>query len=593
VNSSGAAKILFGIAIIVTISSQLTLPHVFAIRTMSPQTSASLTEWTVPTPQSGPWALTLDQSGECCWFLEYYGNKIAHFDPRTNVFQEWPIPTANSNPYSIAITTISGMMTIWGTEFGSDKVFAFSPRSGSFEEYSLQRGNTGVGYISVEPPGGVTRVWFTETTRNSNGEFIYDTKTGNVTFYEDTFPTAVGGGAYGVYAGTDSVWFAGFSALVRWDRASQQYTLYPLPSHGSAVGRFLTFDSHGELWYTQGVANQSSADNFVGVLRGNIVQEWRIPVPGSNPRGISINPLTQQPWVVEQSTLGGNESVAYLNDLGNGTLYPTTPLTSPSGGPPRVLSPTITQATEAVQAVAPTTSFLPSSEEGPFVQYVLGSALPGNVVVDSSGSVWISEPGANKIARLSVSNPDYALSLSSSHISLAASVPLAVTGTSVSGYTGSVTFKPTNLPAGVALSGFDPNPVNVPLGGNASSNFEINISPTAPPGTHLVVVQGSDGTNAHTVSIVITIANSTNAIPSQQFETRCSVAVPTYLPGSVLLSSLIVDVLIGGFYIGLPIGNLGRKVRFLHILSRRSWLVIFLLAPSALFLGSALFLFLC
>lgn len=559
------------------------------------QQMASITEWTAPTHRSGPWALALDQSGECCWFLEYYGNKIAHLDPRTNVFQEWPIPTADSNPYSIAITTTSGTMTIWGTEFGSNSVFAFSPSSGTFREYPLPNGRSGVGYISVEPPRGATRVWFTETTRNGNGEFIYDAATGNVTLYEDTFPTAAGGGAYGVYAGSDSVWFAGFSALVRWDRASQQYTLYPLPSHGSAVGRFLTFDSHGELWYTQGVANQSGRDNFVGVLRGNIIQEWRLLAAGSNPRGISINPLTQQPWVVEQSTPGVNGSVTYLKDSGNGNLYSTTAITSPSGGTPTVLSPTITQTVVAIQTVAPTTDFLPSSEEGPFVQYVLGSALPGNVVVDSSGSVWISEPGANKIARLSVSNPDYALSVSSSYISLAqgASVPLAVIGTSVSGYTGSVTFKPTNLPAGVALSGFDPNPVKVPLAGNASSNFEINVAPTATPGAHLVVVQGSDGTIAHTVGIIITIANSTSATPNQQFETRCFVGVPTYLPGSVLLSSLIVDVLIGGFYIGLPIGYLGRRVRFLHILSRESWLVIFLLAPSVVFVGSALVLFFC
>lgn len=38
---------------------------------------ASVTEWAVPTSGSGPWALAVDQSGTCCWFVEYYGNKIA------------------------------------------------------------------------------------------------------------------------------------------------------------------------------------------------------------------------------------------------------------------------------------------------------------------------------------------------------------------------------------------------------------------------------------------------------------------------------------------------------------------------------------
>lgn len=550
---------------------------------------ASLTEWTVPTSGSGPWGLALDQSGTCCWFVEYYGNKIAHFDSRAGSFEEWDIPTSNANPYSIAITSVGGTPMIWGTEFSSDKIFSFSPASGNFSEYSLP-GSSRPGYVSLEPQAGTTaRVWFTETTRNGNGEFIYDYASGNVTFYEDTFPAAVGGGAYDVHAGSGFVWFAGFSALVRWDRASAQYTIWPLPNNESAVARFMTFDSRGEPWYTQGVADGTSNENFVGVLRGNMIQEWRIPGAGSNPRGISINPLTQQPWIAEQSTLQGNGTIANLNDFGNATLFSSSPITAPSGGTATALSPTIRHAPGSVQTVTPTTHPIIPSQEGPFAQYVLGPTLPSDVIVDSSGSVWVSEPGANKIAKLSVSTSDYALSVSSSSLSSAqgTSVPLAVTGTSVSGYTGDVTFTAANLPPGVTISGFDPNPVHIPSGSNASSNFAINIAPTATPGTSLVVISGSDGTIAHTTGIILTIPNST----SPQSTSQCR--IPTYLLDLTLLSSLLADVLIGGVYIGLPVDGVSRRFHLLRVLSRKTWLVISLVGPSAVLVASFLYLLIC
>ena len=233
------------------------------------QPSATLLEWTVPTPRSGPTALTLDQSGSCCWFLENSGNKLGHFDPNTNTFQEWPIPTRDATPFGLAITSVQGSTDLWGTEFSSNKVFEFSPAQSVLREYPLSYYNSGAEAISIEPGGPQVRVWFTEAIRNTNGEIIYDPSAQNITLYEDRFPAAVGGGAYDVYAESNSVWFAGFSSIVRWDRASQQYTIWQLPVHGSAVGRFITLDRYGQAWYTQGSENATSDDNFVGVLRGD------------------------------------------------------------------------------------------------------------------------------------------------------------------------------------------------------------------------------------------------------------------------------------------------------------------------------------
>jgi streptogramin lyase len=523
--------------------------------------------------------------------VEYYGNKIGHFDSHTGSFQEWEIPTTYSNPYSVAITSIGGNTTVWGTEFASNKIFEFLPATGKFSEYSVPNGG-GATSISIEPQPGTVRVWFTQPIGNSNGEFVYDPASGNVTDYEDTFPASVGGGAYDVHAFPGYVWFAGFSSMVKWDRASEEYTIWPLPVHNATVGRSIAFDSRGQLWYTQGVADGSSYDNFVGVLDGNVIQEWRIPHVGSNPRGIAVNPLSQQPWIAEQSSLDGNGTVTNLNNFENGTIFFSSPLTAPSSAAATVLSPTISYLSASIHSVTPVTDFVGASGEGPFTGYALGPTLPSDVIVDSSGNVWVSEPAANKIVRLDLSSPDYALSPTSSYVSLAqgSSISLAVSATSVSGYAGDVTFTAPSLPAGVTISAFDPNPVHVPSGGNASSNLAIYVTPKASPGTDLITIGASDGTTSHTIGLILTIANSTTAGTSQQLQTRCLIIVPILLPQSTLLFGLLIDVFIGGLYIGLPLEYFSRRLRLIRGLSRKSWLIMILLAPSLLSVGSALLL---
>jgi len=460
--------------------------------------------------------------------LEYYGDKLGHLDPISGTFQEWAIPTTNANPYGLAITSISGEPVLWGTEFSSDKVFAFFPASGIFREYSIPHYNTGVGFISIEPQSTQFRIWFTETLRNSNGEFVYDQTTENVTFYEDTFPAAVGGGAYGVYAGSSSIWFAGFSALVRWDRASQQYTMWPLPAHGSGVvGRFVTIDSYGQAWYTQGSTNGTGSDNFVGVLHGNgLFQEWRLPNPGADPRQISFNPVTKQPWIAERSLIAGNGTIAVLSDPYGGTLVPSTSTTAPSGGTAITLAPKITPVNASVAVISPMMNQTEGLSKEQFTEFGLGAAQPHDVLVDSAGDLWTSEPAANKIVRISQSGSDFSLTSSLPIISLSqgGSGSIQVTSSSIAGFEGSVTLASTN-PPGVTLT-FNPNPLNIPSGGNASANVVINVAPNSPTGTSSVIIQAGYGASVHFLSILLTITNSTSTATGPK--TACFIATATY-----------------------------------------------------------------
>jgi len=506
--------------------------------------NANLTEWTLPTPNSVPLGLSLDPSGRCCWFVEYSGNKVGHLDPSTNAFQEWDIPTAGASPLDVATTTITGSLAIWGTEFAKDKVFLFYPSSGTFFEYSLPNANSGVEYISVEPSGSFVRVWFTEIQRNANGEIVYDPHTGTGTLYEDTFPVAVGGGANGIFAGPGVVWYAGLSSIVRWDRAANLYTVWPLPTHGTATGRFLAFDSLGQPWYTQGELTSGGSDNYIGVLRGdNTIKEWQLPTAGSDPREISISPFTQNPWIAEQSSQANNGQVSTLNPSAGGTVVSATPTTAPSGGASSTVTPiTPPPSTVSSTIVTPATTPITGAVNGQFTEYPFGNTQPHDVIVDSAGNTWVIESGADKIARITSITPDFGLSALPGSVSIpqGSSAGITITATSMTGYSGPVTLAVTGAPAGISFSSFSPNPINVPSGGTASAALAVSVAPAAPLGPASVTISGTDGTITHNSTFTVLVT------PAADFSLSLSGSALTITSGSST-SDLVTITSLGAF----------------------------------------------
>ena len=491
-------------------------------------TSATLTEWSVPTANSGPVSIILDPSGNCCWFVESAANNVAHFDPSTNTFQEWALPTASSAPAGIAATTISGQTAIFGTEGVGNKIFILFPSGNTIKEYSLPTANSYPEYISVEPPGAQIRAWFTEPGRNALGELVYDPTLSSADLFEDTVPAAAGGVANGVYAGPGSIWFAGASAIVRFDRSTDQYSSWTLPTHGSAKGAFVSLDNLGQAWYTQGVANSASdPNNYVGVLRGDgTFKDWQVPSVGADLRGIGISPLTQMPWVAEYANAGsGAAKVAVLDPSSGGTVsYPGLPATQPFSGTMTSVTPAVLGPfTPTTSTATPTSNTNSGTTTGAFTEWALNpTSGPHDVVVDSSGNVWIAESNANKIAELTLSQPDFSINAAPGTLPVAqgSSGMITVTGTSILSYSGAVTLSITgSVPSGVTFSTFTPNPIDIPSGGTAASTLTVNVAPSAAVGSSTITISGTGGATTHTTSFTL------NVTPASDFS--LSLTTPT------------------------------------------------------------------
>lgn len=492
------------------------IPRAFIQPVFAPPTAATLSEWTITTANSGPYSIILDPSGNCCWFAESSANKIAHFDPASNTFQEWMIPTANSVPLGMAAATIASQTAIIGVEGNGNKIFVFFPATGIIKEYALPNGGSLPEEVSIEPGGsGQTRAWFTEATRNAWGELVYDPLQPNAQIFEDTFPVAVGGIANGLYAGPGTIWFAGASALTRYDRVSLQYSMFALPTHGSSHGAYLTADTLGQIWYTQGVGNNAAdPNNYVGVLQNlNAFKDWQVPSVGADVRGIGMNPATQQPWFAEYAHAGsGGAKVAVLDPSTGGSITGVSPTTAAYAGGVNTVAPAVLgPIAPTSNSVGPTSTSNTGLPTGAFTEWALSPLNgPHDVVVDSSGAVWIAESNGNKIGKLTLTQPDFSLSASSGTISVAqgASGSITIIGSSLLSYAGSVTLSTTgSVPSGVTFSSFSPNPINIPSGGSASSTLTIDVGLSAAVGPATITVSGTDGSITHTTTFILSVTS--------------------------------------------------------------------------------------
>jgi streptogramin lyase len=469
--------------------------------------TATLTEWTIPTGGSLPAGLALDPSGNCCWFVESSGNKVAHLDPSTYTFQEWAIPTSVSSPTSLALTTISGSVIVVGTESAKNKVFLFFPGTGSFREYTLPVEYSGPQYVSVEVKGTQINAWFTERKGNLVGELTYDSVSGTARVHQLSLPFEAGGGATGVHADAGIIWFAGNTAIVKWDSDLGRFTAWTIPVHPSTEGAFIDVDALGQIWYTSTGLGTTITYSYVGVLRSdNTFTEWQVPTVGANAQAISINPVTQSPWIAEH----GEDKIAKLDPSSGGivtsassrTTQPEVPIGeifTGVAGP--VLPSTVT--------IAPATSTPAMSTTEQFAEWTLpaGSAI-GNVVVDKSGEVWVVESSTNKVARLSLSS-DFLVTCDplSFRLSQGSNETSTCTVTSVDGFTSDVQLAGSWLgpePSGVVKT-LSPSPVSPPPGRGVSSTLIISASPTASVGTFTFQVNGTSDSLTHKVNLEVTI----------------------------------------------------------------------------------------
>jgi streptogramin lyase len=243
----------------------------------------SVVEFTVPTPNSGPWNLAIDPYNGSIWFTEYQGNKIGRlfFNPGGSYwrFMEYSLPTLNSYPVDIAVdpnfwtrpgnlatpatnASINEVYTyVWFTMSGSDKIGRLNSETGEIVEFSTRGTPWG---ITVTPQ---SFVWFTQKL----GDRI--------------------------------------AKLHPWSGIITEISL-PVHSPGNEP-LYIANDTDNNLWFTE------SANNIIGkyVPGMNIFQEYVVPTTASKPHGIVLTPR------LFQQLCGGGLATSPINHTGTFSVF--------------------------------------------------------------------------------------------------------------------------------------------------------------------------------------------------------------------------------------------------------------------------------
>ena len=104
--------------------------------------------------------------GGSVWFDEHGGNKIARFDPQTMQLTEFPIPTNESSPLSLVVDDASG--AVWFTEFSGNALGSIAGNSSTSQEVTVSTAsavvNPSASFEASGPaPEAVPTVSFTGT----------------------------------------------------------------------------------------------------------------------------------------------------------------------------------------------------------------------------------------------------------------------------------------------------------------------------------------------------------------------------------------------------------------------------------------------
>jgi virginiamycin B lyase len=128
-------------------------------------------EYPLPSPDARPRRIAITPD-DAIWYTDYPRGYIGRFDPATGQVKEWPSPGgAKSMPYGIASTG----NVLWYSESGvrPNTLVRFDPKTEKFQSWIIPSGGGVVRHMMGTPEGdvllacsGVNRVAFVDVKTN-------------------------------------------------------------------------------------------------------------------------------------------------------------------------------------------------------------------------------------------------------------------------------------------------------------------------------------------------------------------------------------------------------------------------------------------
>lgn len=284
------------------------------------------TEFPIPTANSQPWGIAAGSDG-ALWFTEKSADKIARIPTTATASKpnitEFPVPTASAAPFGIASDS-NGYM--WFTESKAAQVGRMAASGPPIQEFSLSRPSQPMS-IAAGPDGAM---WFADWCANAIERV---TTSGVFTVQKFALPTT-NAGPSGITLGTDGAFWFTETVANKVGRIPISGAPISESTIGTARSQPISIASapDGELWFSETCGGSTCNGNFgkVAATAGSPVQEIAPPVPSTTLWGVAAGPDGAM-WyaqlyndILYRVTTGGVVSSFALPNAGSGPLYVTT-----------------------------------------------------------------------------------------------------------------------------------------------------------------------------------------------------------------------------------------------------------------------------
>ncbi len=120
-----------------------------------------------PPTKGKPQRIQVDSDGTV-WFSERRGNRIGHFDPKTETFKEFQLPGPEASPYAIGIDRDR---MIWYSSHEQDTLGRLDPKTGEVIEYPYPHSEISMREFFIDSKG---RMWYASSVNNKIGYFYFN-----------------------------------------------------------------------------------------------------------------------------------------------------------------------------------------------------------------------------------------------------------------------------------------------------------------------------------------------------------------------------------------------------------------------------------
>jgi virginiamycin B lyase len=202
--------------------------------------SASIREWTVPTPGSRPHDPMAAPDGSI-WYTGHMANVLGRLDPSTGTFTEYHPTVPDSGPHGLAM---DGSGNVWFTANFKGYIGKLDPRTGRFTEYRLAAAARDP-HTPVFDRNGT--LWFTVQGADLVGRLV--PATGDVKLVPVPTPRA---NPYGMVVDSKGTpWFAEFGSnkLASIDPSTMAIHEHALPDTGARPRR-VAITPDDVIWYS-------------------------------------------------------------------------------------------------------------------------------------------------------------------------------------------------------------------------------------------------------------------------------------------------------------------------------------------------------